>query len=203
MEMDARGKSSGQWIFHDRFDRTVDYLSDHPKILGFNPFCYQVMELDRNNTFKWHFRVTDPQNNPFDVIFHVEQIEELLLSLPEQYASITPDKITEEMIRDYTVGKKIEWRHYPREGTIEDPENYVFEGKANADMTIHPMQEGTTRVDFDLTVDVRFVLYPAFRIIPEQIIRTMTNAGMSFLMQSATNRMFQGMSKDFGPIRQL
>lgn len=203
MEMDATGKSKGQWVFHGTFNRTVDYLSDHARILEFNPFCHKVEPLDRDEAYRWHFRVTDPQNNPFDVIFNIQQETELLLELPEEAASINPDELTDEMISQYTVGRKISWRHLPASETVAMPEKYLFEGKATADMLILPLQGERTKVDFDLRIDVQFILYPAFRIIPEQIIRTMTNAGMSLVMQTATNKMFQSISKDFGTIRQL
>jgi len=147
--------------------------------------------------------VTDPQNNPFDVIFNIQQETELLLELPENAEMIDPSELTDEMISEYTVGKRISWHHLPAGETIEMPEKYLFEGKATAEMLILPLQGEKTKVDFDLQVDVRFVLYPAFRIIPEQIIRAMTNAGMSIVMQTATNKMFQSISNDFGTVRQL
>jgi hypothetical protein len=202
MEMEATGKSRGEWIFHGEFDRTVSYLADHAKILGFNPFCHKVELTADDNVYRWHFRVTDPQNNPFDVIFYVEQSEELLVELPDNLEGIDPDELTTEMIEQYTVGKKIRWHHHPPSSPVDDPRNYLFEGKAFADMYIHPMQAANrTRVHFDLKIDVRFVLYPAFRIIPEQIIRAMTNAGMSMIMQTATNRMFHSISKDFSHVQ--
>lgn len=203
MEMDATGKSKGQWVFHGNFDRTVNYLSDHSRILGFNPFCHKVEPLDREEAYRWHFRVTDPQNNPFDVIFNIQQETELLLELPEAMATIDPEAITDEMISDYTVGRKITWRYLPANETIAMPDKYLFEGKVKADMLISPLQSEKTRVDFDLQIDVHFTLYPAFRVIPEKIISTMTNAGMSLIMQTATNKMFQSISNDFGTIRQL
>ena len=200
MEMEATGKSRGEWIFHGEFDRTVSYLSDQSKILGFNPFCHKVEKTAEENIYRWHFRVTDPQNNPFDVIFYVEQSEELLVELPEHLEGTDPEELTEEMIHLYTVGKKIRWHHHPPSQPVDDPKNYLFEGKAFADMDVRPMETDRTRVHFDLKIDVRFVLYPAFRIIPEQIIRAMTNAGMSMIMQTATNRMFHCIAKDFGNV---
>jgi hypothetical protein len=203
MEMDATGKSRGQWIFHGEFDRTVGYLSDQKKILGFNPFCHSVEQLADENAYRWLFRVTDPQKNPFDVVFNVKQEDELLLEIPEEVAGISVEEFTEEMISEYTVGRKISWRHHPVGESFEDPKNYKFEGKATAEILLTPLAGARTMVDFDLRVDVRFILYPAFRIIPEQIIRSMTNAGMSFIMQTATNKMFQCISNDFGTVRQV
>ncbi|NTU92240.1 MAG: hypothetical protein HGB01_05695 [Chlorobiaceae bacterium] len=202
MEMEATGKSRGQWVFHGEFDRTVNYLSDQKKILGFNPFCHSVEPIGQN-AYRWLFRVTDPQNNPFDVIFNVRQEDELLLELPETAEGINVEELTEEMISQYTVGRKITWRHHPLEENIENPEKYLFEGKASADMLLLPLAGGKTKVDFDLKIDVKFILYPAFRIIPEGIIRAMTNAGMSLIMQTATNKMFQSISNDFGTVRQM
>ncbi|NTW70096.1 MAG: DUF1997 domain-containing protein [Chlorobiaceae bacterium] len=201
MEMDATGISKGDWIFYGEFDRTTAYLSDQKKILGFNPFCYKVEETETENVFRWHFRVTDPQNNPFDVIFYVEQKDELLVELPDDIDGSDPDKLTDEIIARYTVGKKVRWQHYPLEKPIEDPINYLFEGKAFGELDMQRMDENKTRVKFDLKIDVRFMLYPAFRIIPEKIIRAMTNAGMSMIMQTATNRMFNTISKDFDKIQ--
>jgi hypothetical protein len=201
MEMDATGISRGDWIFHGEFDRTAAYLSDQKKILGFNPFCHSVELTDTENVFRWHFRVTDPQNNPFDVIFYVEQTDELLVELPDNIECSDPDMLTDEMLSSFTVGRKIRWKHYPMEKPIEDPKNYLFEGKAFGDLDMHRMEGDKTRVRFDLKIDVKFLLYPAFRIIPEKIIRAMTNAGMSMIMQTATNRMFHIISKDFDKIQ--
>lgn len=203
MEMDATGVSRGDWIFQGEFDQTTAYLSDQKKILGFNPFCHSVELTSTENVYKWLFRVTDPQSNPFDIIFFVEQSEELLIELPENIECSNPDELSEEMIKLYTVGKKVQWKHYPVASRIEDPEKYLFEGKAFADMYMHPVEENKTRVQFDLKIDVRFILYPAFRIIPEKILHAMTNAGMSMIMQTATNKMFHSITKDFESIRQV
>jgi hypothetical protein len=203
MEMEATGKSRGQWVFHGDFDKTVNYLSDQKRILGFNPFCHSVERLGEDNAYRWLFRVTDPQNNPFDVIFNVRQEDELLLEIPQDAAGVSVEELTDEMISEYTVGRKITWRHHPVAEELENPEKYLFEGKASADMLLLPLANEKTKVDFDLKIDVKFVLYPAFRIIPEQIIRIMTNAGMSLIMQTATNKMFQSISNDFGTVRQM
>ena len=200
-QIKATGKSKGKWIFHGEFHETVDYLSDHKRILEFNPFCRKVEKTDIDNIYKWHFRVTDPQNNPFDVIFFIEESQELMVALPDEYDDMDPDDIPEEIIRDNTVGRKITWKHHPSEKTIDDPKKYVFEGKAFAEMHVHPHKKALTKVDFDLKINVRFTLYPAFRIIPEKVIKSMTNAGMSFIMQTATDKMFRSISKDFGKIQ--
>ena len=125
MEMDATGKSKGQWVFHGTFDRTVDFLSDHSRILTFNPFCHKVEPLDREESYRWHFRVTDPQNNPFDVIFNIQQETELLLELPEELGAMNPDELTDEMIEQYTIGRKISWRHLPASETVAMPERVI------------------------------------------------------------------------------
>jgi len=44
---------------------------------------------------------------------------------------------------------------------------------------------------------VRFILYLAFRIVPELILHTMTNAVNSIIMQASANSMFHSISKDF------
>ena len=200
MEIEATGKSKGEWIFHGEFHETIDYLSNHKKILEFNPFCHCVEKTETDNIYKWHFRVTDPQNNPFDVIFVIEETQELLVTLPDEYENRDPDDIPEEVLHNNTIGRKITWKHHSADETINDPQKYVFEGKAFAEMLVHPHRSAQTKVDFDLKIDVRFTLYPAFRIIPEGIIRNMTNAGMSFIMQSATDKMFRSISKDFGTV---
>jgi hypothetical protein len=203
LEMTATGKSKGQWVFYRNFDDTVDYLSDQPRILSFNPFCHKIEPLDRDQAYRWYFRVTDPQNNPFDVIFNIQQESEILIDLPEEVASMNPDEMSDEMIRQFTVGRKITWRPLPESKTFTMPEKYLFEGKVAAEMLITPMQKERTRVDFDLKVNVRFLLYPAFRIVPEKVVRTMVSTGMTVIMQTATNHMFQKVSKDFGKIRKL
>jgi hypothetical protein len=203
LEMTATGKSKGQWVFYKDFDKTVDYLSDQPRILAFNPFCHKIEALDRDEAYRWHFRVTDPQNNPFDVIFNIQQESEILIDLPEEAASMNPDEMSDEMIRQFTVGRKIIWRPLAENKSFTMPEKYLFEGKVAAEMLITPMQPERTRVDFDLKVNVKFLLYPAFRIVPEKVVRTMVSTGMTVIMQTATNHMFQKISKDFCKIRKL
>ncbi|MDT9545728.1 MAG: hypothetical protein HQ516_02265 [Chlorobium sp.] len=200
MEMEATGKSKGEWIFPAPFERTVDYLSDQKKILGFNPFCHNVELTDEEDVYRWHFRVTDPQNNPFDVLFYVRQSQELLVSLPEELRALDAEELDDDTISRHTVGRKIKWHHHRHSNPVDDPQNHIFEGKAFADMVMEAMEPEKTKVHFDLRIDVSFVLYPAFRILPEPIIRAMTNAGMSMIMQTATNKMFHSISKDFGGI---
>ncbi|MEI6639308.1 MAG: DUF1997 domain-containing protein [Chlorobium sp.] len=201
MEMEATGKSRGDWILHGEFNQTVAYLSDHKRMLGFNPFCHSVELTETENVYKWLFRVTDPQNNPFDVIFYVEQTEEPLLELPEHIEHTETAELSEELINRYTVGKTIHWQHHPVAGQIDDPAKYLFEGKAFAKMHMRPMEAKKTRVQLDLRVDVHFTLYPAFRIVPEPILHAMTNAAISIIMQASTNTMFHSISRDFKNIR--
>ncbi len=197
MEMEATGRSRGDWILHGEFHQTVAYLSDHKKMLGFNPFCHSVELTDTENVYKWLFRVTDPQSNPFDVIFYVKQMEEPLLELPDDIERTETSLLSEEIINRYTVGKTIRWQHHPVAGQIDDPAKYLFEGKAFANMHMRPVESTKTRVQLDLKVDVRFILYPAFRIVPEPILHAMTNAAISIIMQASTNSMFHSISKDF------
>ncbi len=203
MHMDATGRSRGQWIFHGEFNRTVAYLSDQQKLMSFNPFCHSVERLDNPDAFRWRFRVTDPQNNPFDVIFNVLQESEVLIELPEEEAEIDPETLSAEKLDEYTVGMRITWRQYQVPEKLEEPEKYLFEGKATGDMLLVPLSGGRTRVDFDLRIDVSFILYPAFRVVPEKVVRSMVSAGMSLIMQTSTNRMFHKISKDFGLVRQM
>ncbi len=203
MEMHATGVSKGEWIFFAEFNRTAAYLSDLKKILGFNPFCHSIELTDTENVYKWNFRVTDPQNNPFDIIFFVEQSEELQVELPDHIECADPDDLTDEMLKRYTICKKVRWKHHPVGRKISDPKKYLFEGKVSGEMDLYREGENKTKVHFDLKVDVRFLLYPAFRIVPKKIVRTMVNGGMTFIMQTATNSMFHSMSKDFCKIHKI
>ncbi len=203
MEMHATGVSKGEWIFFAEFDRTASYLADLKRVLGFNPFCYNVELTDIENVYKWNFRVTDPQNNPFDIIFFVEQSEELQVELPDHIECADPDDLTEEMIKSYAIFKKVRWKHHPVGHKISDPKKYLFEGKVSGDMDIQRIDAKRTKVHFDLRVDVKFLLYPAFRIVPKRVVRTMVNGGMTFIMQTATNSMFHSMSKDFCKIQKI
>ena len=68
-------------------------------------------------------------------------------------------------------------------------------------MHVHPHKRFQTKVDLNLKINVKFMLYPAFRIIPESVLRSMTNAGMSIIMQTSTDKMFRSISKDFGKVQ--
>ncbi len=195
--MEAHGTSKGVYIFHGDLEKTAAYLTDQEKVMTFNPFCEKVEATDIDNIYKWHFQVTDPRNNPFQVIFFVEQHHEILVALPDDYPYENGTDLPDDLVKEYTVGRKILWLHYPAKQEVNDPEQYVFEGKINAEMSLFEHQATKTKVDFSINIDVTFELYPFFKILPLQIVQKMTNAGMSFIMQTATNRMFGSLIDDF------
>jgi len=201
MEMEATGKSKGEWIFQPPLNTRSTTFRIKKRSSDFKPVLPQCGLTEEEDVYRWHFRVTDPQNNPFDVLFYVHQSHELLVALPEELQHMAPEELSDDIISRHTVGQKIKWHHHPSPNLIDDPKNHLFEGKAFADMVMEAIDPEQTKVHFDLKIDVSFHLYPAFRILPEPIIRAMTNAGMSMIMQTATNKMFHSISKDFGGIR--
>lgn len=198
--MKAHGHTKGEYLFHADLEQTSTYLADQKKVMAFNPFCEHVEATDIENIYKWHFQVTDPRDNPFQVIFYVQQHDELLVSLPDDYPYESEISLPDEIVQKYTTGKKIRWEPYKMTYNVNDPDNYIFEGKVNAEMTLFEHHENQTTVNFLMDVDITFELYPIFRIFPEKIITTMTNAGMSMIMQISANQMFQSILSDFRSI---
>ncbi len=195
--METHGHTKGEYLFHADLEKTSSYLADQEKVMAFNPFCEKVETTEIDNIFRWHFQVADPRNNPFQVIFFVEQHDELLVSLPDNYPYKDGMSLPDDIIREHTVGKTIRWTPYTVNHDVRDPDNYVFEGKVNAEMSLYEHRENQTQVNFTMDVDITFELYPIFRIFPEKIITSMTNAGMSLIMQMSTNQMFQSILSDF------
>jgi hypothetical protein len=133
--------------------------------------------------YQWIFQVKDPRNNPITAIFFVEQIEEQL----EHHSPSPVQQAGESYTR--ARAKCIRWVNAKELPRIEIDNNHTFVGRANTRICLYHLDDGKTEVHFETDIALDFTLSFPLNMMPEGIIKFMTETVMSQIMQQATESM--------------
>lgn len=188
--MDVIGTCRADVMLGAEMPRVLAYLSDHQKILGFNPFCKRVVATDRPGVYRWDFEVVDPQGHPIKLIFFVRQSE-------EQTAEGRELRVGQYTLPEGASGNKIVWTNVPVviDGKLPDDRTYL--GKAFGDMTLRKADAAQTYVSVSIRIEIDFTVPFLLRVFPESVLRTMSETAMTFAMQHVSAQMMKRISKDF------
>lgn len=184
------GKAHGQVVLASDLDTAFHYFADHKKILGFNPFCKEVVETDIPDVYRWDFEIMDPYSHPIQLIFYVRQ------SYQKQEQEPNSQK-DDNLISQSELVRQIFWSGIPIEFEEPPPNDYTFVGLASGQMLLKKLAEQSTFVDVFMRVDIDFQVPILLRIFPEPFIKMMAEAAMSAGMQTVSNKMLEKISKDF------
>jgi len=164
--MEVVGRSRAKAIIETHLNDSLVYFSDHVRILKCNPYCTGVTYLKEHGVYQWIFQVNDPRENPITAVFFVTQNEEHLDSSRTVPAGPVSE---EESFPDSAVsGRCIQWVNAPQVPDVPLKEKNTFVGQAN------------TRIC----------------LMPEGILKFMTEAVMSKIMQQATESMLCQVQSD-------
>jgi hypothetical protein len=195
--MKVEGNCNGEVILHSDLQSTFDYLSDHEKILLFNPLCKRVTPTGLDNVYQWDFEVSDPKGHPMKLIFFVEQIEEHVLHLPEHHHNGNGHSLPENNSNNHKVGNKIIWKEYPVKVLDKMPDERTFLGKAKGLMDMKKVHDNKTQVAVNINVHIDFDLPRLFKIFPEPIFKAMAETAVAISMQNVSKKMLDNISRDF------
>ena len=185
--MEVVGKSQAKVIVESCLHESANYFSDHVRILKCNPYCTNVVYHEKHGLYQWIFRVNDPRDNPITAVFFVTQDEERL----SDSGTTPPGPLTgEEPSPAGTVtGKCIRWISASSVPDIELEGEHTFVGQANTRICLYHLDDGRTEVHFETDITLDFTLSFPLNLMPEGILKFMTETIMSKIMQQATESM--------------
>ncbi|NMW22424.1 MAG: DUF1997 domain-containing protein [Chlorobiaceae bacterium] len=195
--MEVVGKSNAHIVLDSCLHESSIYFSNHEKLIKCNPYCSNVKYLMDLDIFQWVFQVDDPRNHPITAVFFVRQQEE----------SFTLDDVDDTYSKKFVAkvknrehfngkGKRIRWHPVHDHPEFEAPSPHTFVGKASSEICLLHHKDDRTSVYFDTDISLDFDLTFPLNLMPEGILRFMTEAVMSQIMQQATESMLCQVKSD-------
>lgn len=192
--MEVVGRSRAKVVIESHLNESVVYFSDHVRILKCNPYCTGVSYLKEHGVYQWIFQVNDPRENPITAVFFVTQNEEHL-----DKSGIVPagPAAPEEPMPEGTVsGRCIQWVNAAKVPDVPLNEKNTFIGQANTRICLYHLDNQRTEVHFETDITLDFELSFPLNLMPEGILKFMTEAIMSKIMQQATESMLCQVQSD-------
>ncbi len=185
--MEVVGKSKAHVVLESCLHDSTDYFSDHHRILKCNPYCKHIEYHADLGLFQWTFEVDDPRNNPIVAIFFVRQHVEHLppgSDLAMRCASINGKEDATDL-----GGRMIRWKSPDAVPEITTGSENTFVGEADAEICLVHLPENKTSVHFETNITLDFKLSFPLTLMPEMVLKFMTETIMSQIMQQATESM--------------
>ncbi|MWV55138.1 MULTISPECIES: DUF1997 domain-containing protein [Chlorobiaceae] len=192
--MEVVGKSKALIVLESCLHESSTYFSNHEKILRCNPYCKNVSYIHDLDIFQWTFEVDDPKNNPIIGIFFVKQIEEHLPTGSNSLLSCAEK--SRNGINTNLPGKRIRWVNADTIPDISFDNNYTFIGRTHSEIHLLHQTDDRTAVDFETYISLDFTLSFPLNLMPENILKFMTEKIMSKIMQQATESMLCQVQSD-------
>ncbi|MEI6757733.1 MAG: DUF1997 domain-containing protein [Chlorobium sp.] len=192
--MEVIGKSKAHVVLDSCLHDSTIYFADHEKILKCNPYCSNVKYIIDRDIFQWIFQVADPRDNPITAVFFVRQLEDTF-SLDDSYGQQFATRIKNPSHLHGT-GKRIRWENVLEYPEFEKTSPHTFIGKASSEICLLHQKDNRTSVYFDTDITLDFELSFPLNLMPEGILKFMTEAVMSQIMQQATESMLCQVKSD-------
>ncbi|TLU82178.1 MAG: DUF1997 domain-containing protein [Chlorobium sp.] len=192
--MEVVGKSNAHIVLDSCLHESTVYFSNHERILKCNPYCTNVRYHVDHDVFQWVFEVKDPRDHPITAVFFVKQFEEIF-SLDDHQSSILLPKLKNKEHFNSSV-KRIRWDHVSDTPEFEIINPHTFVGKANSEIFLLHQKDNRTSVFFDTSITLDFQLTFPLNLMPEGILKYMSEAIMSQIMQQATESMLCRVQSD-------
>jgi len=192
--MEVTGKSNAVVVLESCLQESTIYFSDHEKILKCNPYCTHVEYLREFDVFQWTFEVDDPRNNPIVALFFVKQTQEILpVDSPDFCRCATRNHQPVDVQRP---GKKIRWTTADAVPGMNPGNNHTFIGTTHSEICLLHQSDNKTAVHFETNISLDFQLSFPLNLMPEPVLKLMSNTIMSKIMQQATESMLCQVQSD-------
>ncbi|UZJ41248.1 hypothetical protein OO006_13040 [Prosthecochloris sp. SCSIO W1101] len=192
--MEVIGKSKAHVMLDSCLPESAAYFSDHIRILKCNPYCKNIEYLPERDIYQWTFTANDPRNHPITALFFVKQDLEHLApesKLLEQYvnsANVVIDK--------KRGGKLIRWSAAEDIPEVNIAESNTFIGTAGAEICLMHHADHKTSVHYDTSITLDFKVPFPLNMMPEVVLKFLTETVMSQIMQQATESMLCRVQSD-------
>ena len=149
------------------------------------------------NIFQWVFEVADPRSHPITAVFFVRQEEEVFsLDDPkDDYGKNFVAKLKNGS-HFHSKAKRIRWSPVHEYPEFESASPHTFIGKASSEICLLHQKDDKTSVFFDTDIFLDFDISFPLSLMPEGILKFMTEAIMSQIMQKATESMLCQVKSD-------
>ncbi len=185
--MEVTGKSNAIVVLESCLQESTIYFSNHEKILKCNPYCKHVKYLRDLDIFQWTFELDDPRNNPIIAIFFIKQSQEILPVDSPAFSRCTTRNLHPVDIR--RPGKKIRWTTADSVPDLSPINNHTFIGTTNSEICLLHQSDNRTAVHFETNISLDFKLSFPLNLMPEPVLKLMSETLMSNIMQQATESM--------------
>ncbi|NTW69495.1 MAG: DUF1997 domain-containing protein [Chlorobiaceae bacterium] len=192
--MEVVGKSNVHIVLDSCLHESTIYFSDHEKLLKCNPYCRNVKYHVDLDIFQWVFQVNDPRNNPITAVFFVRQHEEAF-TLDDSNGQKFVSRLKPGMHYDGK-GKRIRWEAVVDHPEFDAVDPHTFVGKASSEICLLHHKDNRTSVFFDTDIALDFEISFPLNLMPEGILKFMSDAIMSQIMQQATESMLCQVQSD-------
>jgi hypothetical protein len=192
--MEVVGKSNVHIVLDSCLHESTIYFSDHEKLLKCNPYCRNVTYLMEHDIFQWVFQVDDPRKNPITAVFFVRQHEESI-TLDDGYGQKFLSRVKSGTHFEGN-GKRIRWEAVHDYPDFDTPGPHTFVGKASSEIFLFHQKDNRTSVFFDTDIALDFEISFPLNLMPEGILKYMSDAIMSQIMQQATESMLCQVQSD-------
>ncbi len=195
--MEVVGKSNAHIVLDSCLHESSIYFADHEKLIKCNPYCTNVKYFMDLNIFQWVFEVADPRSHPITAVFFVRQEEEVFsLDDPQDdYGKNFVAKLKNGS-HFHSKAKRIRWSPVHEYPEFESASPHTFIGKASSEICLLHQKDDKTSVFFDTDIFLDFDISFPLNLMPEGILKFMTEAIMSQIMQKATESMLCQVKSD-------
>lgn len=191
--MEVVGKSKANIVLETRLEDSCEYFEQHERILKCNPYCTNVSYLEKYGLYQWVFTVDDPRGNPIVAVFYVRQECELVPLDDKKLEMCRKELGVSEPDR---MGRQIRWVSVDDEPDIPLQHENAFVGRASAEICLLHQEENRTSVHFETDIALDFELSFPLNMMPEGVLKFMSDAVMSQIMQKATESMLCQLQSD-------
>jgi len=193
--MEVVGRSKAHTVLESCLSESFAYFEgQHEKILRCNPYCTNVRHLDGHDIYQWIFQVEDPRKNPITAVFFVQQQVETFSVEEEKFQQCL--KVMKNPELHDGRGKRIRWAHAADAPHHEIGDDHTFVGKANTEICMLHQKDNRTAVHFETDISLDFELSFPLNMMPEGVLKYMSEMIMSQIMQQATESMLCQLQSD-------
>lgn len=192
--MEVIGKSKAHVVLDSCLQESSEYFSDHLRILKCNPYCKNIEYLAERDIYQWTFMADDPRSNPIIALFFVKQNLEHLppeSKLLAQYANSGNIEIDKSR-----GGKLIRWSAAEDTPDLNITSKNTFIGTAGAEICLLHHTDNKTSVHYETSITVDFKVPFPLNMMPEMVLKFLTETIMSQIMQHATESMLCKVQSD-------
>ncbi|MBF0586388.1 DUF1997 domain-containing protein [Prosthecochloris sp. N3] len=192
--MEVIGRSRAHTVLESCLNDSFEYFEQHEKILKCNPYCTNVACIPGTDVYQWTFQVEDPRKNPITAIFFVQQQVEPL-EADEHKVRQCLKVMNNSELHDGR-GKRIRWVHAEDAPVADIGDDHTFVGKANTEICLLHQKDNRTAVHFETDIALDFTLSFPLNMMPEGVLKFMSETIMSQIMQQATESMLCQLQSD-------